>query len=137
MPLLGADPINRAYHGLVGNTDAIPGMLFLLFFGAGFGEETLYRGWLFERLGRALGSSPGAKVAIVVLTSLLFGLVHYHDQGLAGAEQGTITGLVVGGIFAATGRIWLPMILHVAFDLTALAIIYSNLEAKVAHWIFR
>ena len=29
------------------------------------------------------------------------------------------------------------MVAHSAFDLTALAIIYWNLESKVAHWVFR
>ncbi|HUK62990.1 MAG TPA: hypothetical protein VLV15_06650, partial [Dongiaceae bacterium] len=38
MPLLGADPINRAYHFLEGNPAAIPGMLFQIVVGAGFGE---------------------------------------------------------------------------------------------------
>jgi hypothetical protein len=29
------------------------------------------------------------------------------------------------------------MIMHAAFDLTALAIIYFGLELRVAHWMFR
>src|SRR5256885_10890693 len=40
-------------------------------------------------------------------------------QGVAGTEQATIVGLVLGTIVAATGRIWLAMIAHSAFDLTA------------------
>ena len=54
MPLLGADPINQPYHYLVGNTAALPGMLFLLIVGAGFGEETVFRGYMFERFGKVL-----------------------------------------------------------------------------------
>ena len=137
MPLLGADPINQAYHFLVGNRAAIPGALFAMIVGAGFGEETLFRGYLFERLGKLFGRSAWAKASIVLLTSILFGLAHYSDQGLAGAEQATIVGLVYGTIFAITGRIWLLMIAHAAFDLTALAIIYWDLETKVAHWVFK
>src|SRR5690349_17985445 len=37
MPLLGATPINSAYHFLVGNTAALPAMLFAVTVGAGFG----------------------------------------------------------------------------------------------------
>ena len=48
-----------------------------------------------------------------------------------------ITGLVFGTIFAITGRLWMLMCAHVAFDLTALAIIYWNVEADVAHFIFK
>jgi uncharacterized protein len=135
MPLLGADPINQAYHFLVGNRAALPGMLFSMIVGAGFGEETVFRGYLFERLGKLLGSGPAAKAATVLLTSAVFGLAHYPEQGLAGAEQGAIVGLVFGTLFAVTGRIWMLMAAHAAFDLTALAIIYWDLETAVAQSI--
>src|SRR5687767_5971541 len=52
MPLLGAPPINEAFRYLTGNTAAIPGMLFAVIVGAGWGEETFYRGYLFERFGK-------------------------------------------------------------------------------------
>ncbi len=137
MPLLGADPINRAYHYLAGNRAALPGMLFAVIVVAGFGEETVFRGYLFERLGKLFGPGPWAKTLIVLLTAAWFGLAHYHDQGLAGAEQGTIVGLVFGTIFAVTGRLWTLMWAHAAFDLAAVAIIYWDLESAVAHLIFK
>ena len=136
MPLLGADPINPAYHYLAGNRAALPGMIVTILFGAGFGEETVFRGFLFERLGRLLGHDAAARTATVVLTAALFGLVHYHDQGLAGAGQAAITGLAFGAIFSVTGRIWMLMVAHAAFDLTAVAIIYWNLESRFAHLVF-
>lgn len=137
MPLLGADPINQAYHYLAGNTAALPGMVLLVTLGAGFGEETVFRGFLFERLGKLFGSSVGAKAAIVLISAALFGVIHYPVQRLAGAEQAAITGLVFGTIFAVTGRIFMLMVAHAAFDLTAIAIIYFDLETKFAHLIFK
>ena len=137
MPLLGAPDINQAYHYLAGNRAAIPATLWLLIAGAGFGEETIFRGYMFERLGKLLGNSVSAKTAIVLGTSTLFALAHYSTQGLAGTEQAAITGLVFGTIFAATGRIYMLMCAHAAFDLTAYALIYWGLEANVAHWVFR
>jgi len=137
MPLLGADPINHAYHYLSGNRAAIPFTLFALIIGAGFGEETLFRGFLFERLGKLLGSSSAAKTAIVAITSLWFGFAHYSVQGWAGTEQAMITGLAFGTIVAVTGRIWMVMIAHAAFDLTAYAMIYWNYETAVAHAFFK
>ena len=136
MPLLGADPINQAYHYLVGNQAALPGMLYAIIIGAGFGEETLFRGYLFERLRRLFGPGANARTLIVLLSAGLFGLAHYFEQGVPGVQQGMIVGLVFGAIFAVTGRIFLLMIAHVAFDLTALAIIYWNLESTVAHLVF-
>ena len=137
MPLLGADPINQAYHYLSGNRAALPAALFAMVVGAGFGEETVFRGYMFERLGKLFGSSVGAKTSIVLLTTAWFGLAHYPMQGLAGAEQAMITGLVFGTIFAVTGRIWMLMVAHAAFDLTALAMIYWNLEFDVSHLVFK
>jgi membrane protease YdiL (CAAX protease family) len=114
----------------------IPAALYTMIVGAGFGEQTVFRGYLFERLGKLFGPGRGAKASIVLLTAVLFGLAHYSRQGRAGVEQGTIVGLVFGTIFAATGRIWMLMFAHAAFDLTALAIIYWNLESEVAHVFF-
>ncbi len=64
-------------------------------------------------------------------------VAHYSVQGLAGAEQAMIVGLVFGTIFAVTGQLWMLMCAHAAFDLTAVAIIYWNLESDVAHLIFK
>jgi CAAX protease family protein len=132
MPLFGADPINQAYHHLAGNTAALPAMLYLIIVGAGFGEETVWRGWMFERLGRLLGAGVGAKTAIVFISAALFGLVHYPEQGVPGVQQAVIVGLVFGGIYAGAGRLWMLMCAHAAFDLTALALIHWDIETDVA-----
>ena len=63
MPLLGAPPINPAYSYLNGNTAALPGFLANVIITAGFGEEILWRGFLFERSRRLLGTSRRANVA--------------------------------------------------------------------------
>jgi hypothetical protein len=136
MPLLGAPPTNPAYQHLVGNTAALPVMLYLVIAGAGFGEETVFRGYLFERLGKLFRPGVWSKALIVVLTAVFFGLVHYPNQGRAGVEQATIVGLVFGTIFAITRRIWMLMVAHAAFDLTAVAIIYWDLERAVAEVFF-
>ncbi len=137
MPLFGAPPVNPAYHYLAGNLAALPAILFMVIAGGGFGEETVFRGYMFERLGKLLGSGAGARTAIVVFTAALFALAHYPDQGLAGLEQATITGLVFGAIFALTGELWMPMVAHAAFDVAAVAMIFWNVESEFAHLVFR
>jgi membrane protease YdiL (CAAX protease family) len=137
MPLLGADPINRTFQFLAGNPAALPLMLLQIFVGAAFGEEVVFRGYLFERWRRLFGNGWPARAAIVILTSVLFGAAHYANQGMAGAQQAFIVGLVYGALFARTGRIAGLMIAHAAFDLAAVAIIYWGLETNVAHWFFR
>jgi len=137
MPLLGASPINPTYQYLVGNAAAVPGILFAIIVGAGFGEETVYRGYLFERLGKLLGTGVAAKILIVMLVAGLFALAHYPEQGLAGVQQAAITGLTFGSIFAITGRLWMLMVAHPMYDLTSVAIIYFNLKYDVAHLVFK
>ena len=136
MPLLGAPPINQAYQFVTGNSAVIPSMVYTMIVVAGFGEETFYRGWMFERLGKLFGRSVAAKIAVILITSILFASMHYPEQGIPGAEQAFCTGLIFASIFAVTGRIFMLMIAHAAFDLTALWIIYYGLETRVAHLIF-
>lgn len=137
MPLFGAPAVNARYHFLVANAAALPWMLLTAVVVGGFGEETVFRGFLFERLGKLLGTRPAALTATVLLTSGVFALLHYREQGLPGVEQAAVTGMVFGTTFVATGQIWLPMVVHAAFDLTAVALIYLNWESAVAHFLFR
>ncbi len=138
MPLLGAEPVNHTYHYLAHNqAEILPFAFYAVILGAGFGEETVFRGWLFERLGKIFGSTAGAKALIVLATSALFAAAHYSMQGVAGVEQSFIFGLALGTIMALTGRIWPLMWAHAAFDLTALAMIYYDCETAIAHLVFK
>ena len=137
MPLLGAPALNEAYHFVVGNTLAFIGLLFAVTIQGGFAEETVFRGYLFERLAKLIGTGVWSKTVTVLLTTGLFALPHYVEQGLPGVQQATVTGLAFGTIFAVTGRIGLLMVAHAMFDITALAIIYWDVEFPLAHLIFK
>jgi len=136
MPLLGAPAVNAPYHYIAGNAAALPYILYAVIIGAGFGEETVYRGFLFERLGKLLGTNGRAKIAIVLITTTLFAAAHYPDQGIPGVEQAVFTGLVFGGIYALRGQLFMLMVAHAAFDVMAVALIYWNLESRIAHLFF-
>jgi hypothetical protein len=137
MPLLGAPAVIPAFQEFVHNRAAIPIAVLAVLISAGWGEETLFRGWAFERLGNVFGTSRTAKSAIVMITSVWFGFAHYPVLGIPGTEQAMIVGLVFAVIFARTRRLFLLMIAHAAYDFTAYAIVYWGLEAKAAHLIFR
>ncbi|HEV2805500.1 MAG TPA: CPBP family intramembrane glutamic endopeptidase [Chthoniobacterales bacterium] len=137
MPLLGAPPVNGPFHFLAHNPAEIPSMLYIIVIGAGFGEETVFRGWAFERFGKLLGSAPWAKAITVLFTAAWFGQQHYGLQGMVGVENAAIVGLVFGAVFAVTGRLFLLMIAHTAFDLAAYAMIYWDFETAVAHFFFK
>ena len=88
------------------------GMVTFVLVAAGFGEETLFRGFLFQRLERLVGTTVTSKTVIVLLASAWFAAAHYPDQGWPGVEQAVVTGLVFGAIFACTGRIWMVIFAH-------------------------
>jgi len=136
LPLLGAPAINQTYHYVTGNAAVLPLLIGTVLINAAFGEEVFFRGYLFERLGALLGASRAALFATVVVTSGLFALAHYQDQGLPGVEQASMTGLVLGGIYAWRKEIWLPMVVHAAYDLAAILLIYMGWEEAVARLIF-
>jgi membrane protease YdiL (CAAX protease family) len=137
MPLLGAPPVNAPFHFLAHNPAEIPWMLYVIFAGAGFGEEMIFRGWAFERFGKLLGSAWWARAIAVLVTAAWFGLEHYGLQGIVGVQNATIVGLTFGSVFAVTRRLYLLMIAHVAFDLAAYAMIYWDFETAVAHFFFK
>jgi membrane protease YdiL (CAAX protease family) len=97
----------------------------------------VFRGFVFERLGKLLGPNLPAKIATVLVSSAWFAAAHYMEQGAAGVEQAAITGLTFGTILAVTRQIWISMAAHAAYDLTAIAIIYWNIESTIAHLVFK
>jgi membrane protease YdiL (CAAX protease family) len=135
LPLLGADPRNAAYQHLVGNPAALPGILFTVIVIAGFGEEIFWRGFLFDRFAKLFGIKR-AGASTIVVTSMLFALAHLADQGGYGATQALFTGLAFGTAYRRAGNLWLPIAMHVAFDITAVLIIYADLEMAVATLLF-
>jgi membrane protease YdiL (CAAX protease family) len=136
MPLLGANAINSTYHFLSGNKAILPAALFFMMV-AGLSEETIFRGFLFERFGKIFRPGFWTNTLIVFITAGIFGLGHLRDQGIAGFEQATIVGLIYGMIYAKTRQIWMLIVAHAAFDITAVIIIYLNIESEVANYFFK
>jgi len=135
MPLLGGPAVNAHFHFIAGDTGQLISMIGASIIVAGFGEEIVYRGFLFNRLWRAFGEGRAATTAIIVLTTALFASIHIPEQGIYGAVQAAFTGLTVAVIYARTRNLWLPIILHAAFDITAVFLIYLQVEATIAHSI--
>jgi membrane protease YdiL (CAAX protease family) len=136
MPLLGAPAVNAPYRHLAGNTSALPGVVAGVLL-AGAAEELLYRGYVFERLRTLLGAGQWVLHASIVVSAGVFAVAHYGDQGYLGVIQSAITGIVFAAVFAWQGHIWTPIIAHVTFNLTSVALIYSGLEEAVARAVFR
>jgi membrane protease YdiL (CAAX protease family) len=136
MPSLGALPINQAYHYLTGNIVAKTFMALFVTVSGGFGDETVYRGFLLHRFFQLFGSGAFGRTIALLLPSLWFAVMHFPDQAVPGVEQALVTGLVFGLMFLAPRSLVMPMVTHAVFDLTALALIYWDLEVRVAHLLF-
>lgn len=83
---------------------------------AGIIEELLFRGLLF-RLSSKIVGTWGA----LLVTSALFGAAHAANQGATVSSSLTIAleaGILLGAAYAATGRLWVPIGLHVGWNFT-------------------
>jgi membrane protease YdiL (CAAX protease family) len=83
---------------------------------AGILEELLFRGLLFRLCSKLLGTW-GA----LLFTSALFGAAHAANHGATLSSSLAIAleaGILLGAAYAATGRLWVPIGLHVGWNFT-------------------
>jgi membrane protease YdiL (CAAX protease family) len=83
---------------------------------SGFFEELFFRGVLFRIAAELVGSWGG-----IVVSALAFGLVHLNNEGAT--YQGVMfiaveTGLLLAAAYMLTGRLWLGMGWHMAWNWT-------------------
>lgn len=135
MPLFDAPPVNPSYQFLAGNRGLLPLAIWAMVL-AGVSEEIVFRGFLLERSRALFGRSPKVTIGFVIVTSLWFGLIHYGSQQWAGVQQAVVFGVIFATVLVRTGNVWMLIVAHAAFDLTALAMIYLGLEAAVAQRFF-
>jgi len=103
-----------AYHpaGWLGHTRLASGLEFALL--AGVVEEIVFRGFLFRLFSKLFGTW-GA----LFLTSALFGLAHAKNPSATVGSSLAIAieaGLLLGGAYAATQRLWVPIGLHIGWN---------------------
>lgn len=79
---------------------------------AGFGEEVVFRGFLFAVLAPALG---GVWTTLVV-SSLAFGVLHVY-QGAFGILRTASLGALLGASVILDGSLWPAVIIHILIDL--------------------
>lgn len=77
-------------------------------------EEVFFRGYLQTKLAARFGPGVGLGLA-----SILFGLAHFAG-GAALVVFAALLGLACGLGYLATGRLWVPVLMHFGFNLTHL-----------------
>jgi len=83
-------------------------------------EELAYRGFLFYFLSAVIPHID--IVETVVISSALFGLAHIY-QGWRGVVSTGVAGLVLGGLYALSGNLLVPIVAHVMANLRLLLIL--------------
>lgn len=107
---LGVYRFERLNPGLAGLPAGLAQMVFV-----GVMEELIMRAILMRLLERALGTW-----AALLLSALLFGVGHLPGDG-AGVLAMVVAitaGAFFGAAYLATGRLWLPLALHVGWNFT-------------------
>lgn len=80
---------------------------------AGVCEELVYRAWLLWYLDALAGP-----VVAVIGSSVIFGLGHAGYGPSTGVRAGAL-GLFLAGLYLLGGALWVPMVVHAAFDVSA------------------
>ncbi|MGD2079068.1 MAG: type II CAAX endopeptidase family protein [Chloroflexota bacterium] len=77
-------------------------------------EELLYRGYI------TLNLSQLNSIWILIITTVIFVLIHFLTNRVGKYEivSWTVSGLVLAAAYLVSGSIWVPIILHLATDLT-------------------
>lgn len=89
-----------------------------------FGEEVIYRAFLINRISQLSIGSKYSKVIAVVLSSAIFGLVHYQ-WGVMGMIQTAFMGLVLGICYVKLNkRLWILILAHAYMDTFLLVQMY-------------
>jgi membrane protease YdiL (CAAX protease family) len=134
--LLNKGPDLDEFRRLIGNTQLLIIGIVLAWVLAAFGEETVWRGYVLNRVADLFGRSTTGWLASAILISLLFGLAHF-PQGPTGVIENIIDGAILVAVYFATNRNLLaPIIAHGIQDTVDVLLIYfgvyPGLESKIA-----
>jgi uncharacterized protein len=103
-----------AFSDLEGNVGLLGVYLVASWVLAAFCEEAAFRGYLLTRLTDVLGRGRLQVVAAVLMSSVLFGLLH-TEQGVVGVIASALAGMVLGLLRYRCRTLWAPVLAH-GFD---------------------
>ncbi len=89
---------------------------------AGICEELLFRGFLITYLQ---GFMPFT--AAIFVQAVFFGFAHAY-QGPRGIVSTGLVGAAMGGLYALTGSLWVPMLVHAAIDIGSGVLVHRALS---------
>ena len=119
-----AEPDISRFNPLQGNLPLLLFSIFLAWTAVAFGEEMMYRAFLINQLGELFQGKKLRKVLPLLLSAVIFGLVHFY-QGPIGIITTGLTGLILGVIYLWSGRnLWIAIIAHGLVNTLSFVLIY-------------
>lgn len=119
-----------AYHALGWGTAAALGRGAAAALAGAVIEEVLFRGYLFRLVAVVAGTWWA-----LLITSALFGAAHAFNPGATIASTAAVAaeaGLLLGAAYALTGRLWLPIALHAAWNFTEASVFGLTMSGLAA-----
>ena len=107
--------MKSVYHDFIRHCSVL--QLFLIALMSGIGEELLFRGVLQTMFTHWFGGETQGLIFGVLLTSILFGLVHPINKLYV--VLCFVIGVYLGLIFVWSGNLVVPIILHAAYNFVA------------------
>jgi membrane protease YdiL (CAAX protease family) len=121
-------PDLSTFEFIKGNTLAWLQYLGVSWFIAALCEEIVFRGFLLNVLHRLSGESNWGQWVAILISSTLFGVVHFY-QGLSGILLTGIIGFALAVIYFKMNRnLWVCIILHGLIDTTSLTLLYLGIN---------
>ncbi len=79
-------------------------------------EEVVFRGVIQRSIQDLLGHRVWRVWGSIVLTSVLFGVIHIGAVSWYGLPGLVVLGVIFGWLYARTGRLWVAVVAHVFFN---------------------
>jgi membrane protease YdiL (CAAX protease family) len=109
--LSGKEQDVGVFEDVQGNVGLLLLLLILSWTLAALVEETAFRGFLLTRLREVLGSGPIAVTAAVLVSSVLFGVLH-SEQGVVGVVAVALDGVAFCALRLYYGTLWAAILAH-------------------------
>jgi len=124
--LIGETPDYSTFQSIAGNFPKYSKYFIFILISAGFGEEILFRGFLFRQFKMIIPEFKFKSLLIVILTSILFSLPHLY-QGPSGLIMTFIFGLIFAIIYLKSNyNLWITIILHGLIDSMFITLAYFD-----------
>ncbi|HAX68953.1 MAG TPA: hypothetical protein DCY14_05060 [Anaerolineae bacterium] len=94
---------------------------------AAFGEELIYRGYIFNRINDLMGNHRLSVVIAVLVSGFFFGFSHLY-QGMTGFLETTIFALLMSILYIFSGRnLWMLIIAHGVIDTIGFLLLFLGM----------